>query len=153
MPLWVTIALTIWGVIGPFAGLLAGHLLSQSSQRKHWIADCKKQEYGELLRALMLHHFSLEGYLGSPGPMVTQVEREIKEREEEATIVIKNRIFLRKQIEHLKVYEKWAKAVKEFRSSRDVPTFSEAFNDIQSMIWHEVERDLLATGAGSRGLG
>jgi hypothetical protein len=89
MPLWVTLALTIWAAIGPMAGLLTGHLLSRSSQRKHWIADCKKQEYGELLRALMRHHFLLEDYLSSSGPMVGELERRIKEREEEAAIVIR----------------------------------------------------------------
>jgi hypothetical protein len=145
MPLWVTIALTIWGVIGPFAGILAGHVLSRSSQRKHWIADCKKQEYGELLRALMLHHFLLEDYWGSPGPMQGELERRIKEREEEAAIVIKNRIFLRKQMENLKVYDRWTKEVKDFRSSRDIRRFSDAFEEIQSAIWQEVERDLLVS--------
>jgi len=143
MPLWVTLSLTIWAAIGPMVGLLTGHLLSRSSQRKHWIADCKKQEYGELLRALMRHHFLLEDYLGSPGPMVGELERRIKEREEEAAIVIKNRLFLRKQIESLGLYERWNRSIKEFRKTQDVPTFSGSFDELQKAIWNEVKKDLL----------
>jgi hypothetical protein len=143
MPLWLTLTLTIWAAIGPMVGLLAGHLLSRSSQRKHWIADCKKQEYGELLRALMRHHFLLEDYLGSPGPMVGELERRIKEREEEAAIVIKNRIFLRRQIESLGLYERWGRSIKEFRKTQDVATFSGSFDELQKAIWNEVKKDLL----------
>jgi hypothetical protein len=143
MPLWLTLTLTIWAAIGPIVGLLAGHLLSRSSQRKHWIADCKKQEYGELLRALMRHHFLLEDYLGSPGPMVGELERRIKEREEEAAIVIKNRMFLRRQIESLGIYERWGRSIKEFRKTQDVATFSGSFDELQKAIWNEVKKDLL----------
>jgi hypothetical protein len=143
MPLWLTLTLTIWAAIGPMVGLLTGHLLSRSSQRKHWIADCKKQEYGELLRALMRHHFLLEDYLGSPGPMVGELERHIKEREEEAAIVIKNRIFLRRQIESLGLYERWGRSIKEFRKTQDVPAFSGSFDELQEAIWNEVKKDLL----------
>ena len=48
-PLWVTVFLAIWSVVGPIVGLLAGHFLSASSERKRWIADNEKEEYRKLL--------------------------------------------------------------------------------------------------------
>src|SRR5256885_515999 len=105
---------------------------SLSSTAKSWKVSC-----------LQPHHYLLEEYLGSPGPMVGELERRIDEREEEVAIVIKNRIFLRRQIESLELYERWGKSVKEFRKTQHVPTFRDSFDELQKAIWDEVKKDLL----------
>jgi hypothetical protein len=51
-PRGMQLFLTIWGVVGPMAGVGFGHYLSASSERKRWIADNEKDEYRKLLAAL-----------------------------------------------------------------------------------------------------
>jgi hypothetical protein len=47
-----TLALVLWGVIAPLVGILVGHYLSRSWQRKQWIQDRRKEEWRELLTIL-----------------------------------------------------------------------------------------------------
>jgi hypothetical protein len=48
-PLWVTVFLTIWAPVGPLVGILVGHYLTRSWERRQWIADNQKEEYKKLL--------------------------------------------------------------------------------------------------------
>jgi len=51
-PLWVTMFLTIWAPVGPLLGILVGHLLVRSWERKRWLADNRKEEYRRVLAGL-----------------------------------------------------------------------------------------------------
>jgi hypothetical protein len=42
----------IWAVAGPLIGVLIGAYVANRNQRKHWIADNKKEEYREVLVAM-----------------------------------------------------------------------------------------------------
>jgi hypothetical protein len=68
-PLWVSVFLAIWGVVGPTIGVLAGHYLSASSERKRWIADNQKEEYRRLLAALSKINIALCELRTSDGTM------------------------------------------------------------------------------------
>jgi hypothetical protein len=52
LPLWVTVFIAIWAVVWPLVGILLGHYLTRSWQRRQWIADNQKEEYRRLLVAL-----------------------------------------------------------------------------------------------------
>lgn len=52
LPLWMTLFLTIWAAVGPLVGILVGHYLTASWQRKQWIADNQKDEYRRVLAGL-----------------------------------------------------------------------------------------------------
>src|SRR5712692_8308724 len=52
MPLWVTISLTLWAAVGPLVGILIGHYLVRSWQRRQWLADNQKEEYRRVLAGL-----------------------------------------------------------------------------------------------------
>jgi len=44
--------LIVWGAIGPFVGILVGHVLTRSWQQKQWMLDRRKEEWRELLTTL-----------------------------------------------------------------------------------------------------
>jgi len=52
LPFWMTVSLTIWAAAGPLVGILLGHYLAASWQRKQWIADNQKEEYRRVLAGL-----------------------------------------------------------------------------------------------------
>jgi hypothetical protein len=39
-------AKSIWAVAGPLLDVLVGAYIANRNQRKHWIADCKKETWG-----------------------------------------------------------------------------------------------------------
>lgn len=42
-----------WAVLGPLLGVFIGAYIANRNQRKHWVAENKKQEYRELLSMLV----------------------------------------------------------------------------------------------------
>ncbi|MFL6305449.1 MAG: hypothetical protein ACJ72H_18115 [Candidatus Sulfotelmatobacter sp.] len=64
-PLWLTVLVYIWALIGPLAGILIGHYMVRSWERRRWLADNQKEEYRRVLTALnrmnnlvLVHHNS-----------------------------------------------------------------------------------------------
>jgi hypothetical protein len=48
----LTLFFSIWAAIGPLCGLVAGHILTRSWQRRQWILECRKAEFREVITAL-----------------------------------------------------------------------------------------------------
>jgi hypothetical protein len=134
MPLWVTVGLLIWGVIGPFVGLLIGHFLSVSSQRNHWIADNAKEEYRELLSALfdagnmaVLHR--------SLGREATFEEVSAEERSDHHLyMVLHTRLFIRDFVENEKIMERWSKCFAEYGESQDLEMLRKSLRDLIEFV-------------------
>ena len=51
-PLVMNATKGIWTVIGPLIGVFVGAYIANRNDRKHWIADRKREEYQKLLSAL-----------------------------------------------------------------------------------------------------
>jgi len=87
MPLWVTIFLTLWAAVGPLVGILIGHYLVRSWQKRQWLADNQKEEYRKVLAGLNRLNMVL----------VDQSHRdaqELKEAVQEITIALNTSLFI-----------------------------------------------------------
>ncbi len=110
IPLWVTIGGSF--SVGGLVGNLISFWLTSSLQRKNWIKDNKKQEWRELidalieaLRVMMAHRY--ESYTDN---MMTPAE-DARYREEairKGYVAIGDRIFIVKKVRDCKLPEQWA---------------------------------------------
>lgn len=49
----ITFYLTLWAAIGPLAGIVLGNYLTRSAHHKQWLRDNRKEEFKELMSALV----------------------------------------------------------------------------------------------------
>jgi hypothetical protein len=97
--LWVTIFLTLWASVGPLVGILIGHHLVKSWQRRQWLADNQKEEYRRVLAGLNRVNMALSQQY-CYGNVDAQ---EIKQALEELTIALNTTLFIREFLEESKV--------------------------------------------------
>ena len=134
MPLWSTVAVTIWALIGPLVGILVGHYLSKSWQREQWVADNRKVEYRELLKALTFAATVLMGYKGAPGAKNPEEQRRSVEAHNDALRCIADRMFIAEEIHKICLYDKWTAALLELQNTSDIHKFSDRFEEIRNNI-------------------
>jgi hypothetical protein len=102
-PWWVTVLLTIWALIGPLAGLLIGHYLVRSWERRRWLADNRKEEYRRLLTALnKLNILTIDWHRSDLSDRAAKVQP-IKETLDEASMAFNTSLFITDFLEQSKV--------------------------------------------------
>jgi hypothetical protein len=88
-PLWVTVLVYIWALIGPLAGILMGHYMVRSWERRRWLADNQKEEYRRVLTALNgMNHLVLTHHNTGTGN-----DQEVNESLNETTLAFNTCIF------------------------------------------------------------
>jgi hypothetical protein len=108
---WISNLITVIGTLG---GVFLGQYYTRKSQRDQWLLDNKKQEYRELLDALAAAHMSLmtnipldkNGFIlerRRPGPAEIIAYR-----------VMRDRIFIARDVEQEKLAKKWEQAAASF---------------------------------------
>jgi|ERR1700733_1051519 len=127
-PLWVTVFLTMWGVIGPIVGLLTGHYLSTSAQRKRWIADNQKDEYRKLLAALTKINVALLDLHTGNGDLET-----LNDGMSEFSQATNTCLFISEFLEKSKVLDEIKQAVQSFITVDDVQSY-------QGRYWNAVNQ-------------
>jgi hypothetical protein len=128
------ITVGLWSVVGPLVGIFIGAYIANRNQRKHWIADNKKQEFRELLSALVEASSSLIVFYT---PMVLQgpdEQRACDRAEKKSVEVIMDRIFIAREVKELDLQKRWSKALSEVRGTRNRTAFSDEFVKISSDI-------------------
>ena len=137
MPLWVTVFLTIWAPVGPLIGILIGHYLSRSQQRRQWVADNEVKEWRELLTILTTSFISIvqtdDKLPKVPGE---EIER-LKRRHEARTLaseVLANRIFIAHAVSSWKMFERWKGALERFDEDHNAASFGTAFGKLNALI-------------------
>ena len=127
MPLWVTIFLTLWAAVGPLVGILIGHYLVRSWQRRQWLADNQKEEYRRVLAGLNRLNMALvEQYCN--GNVDAQ---EIKQAMEESTIALNTSLFITDFLEGSQVAGDVLAAVKKLDQGS-------SFDDYHKEYWKAV---------------
>ena len=127
MPLWVRIFLTLWAAVGPLVGILIGHYLVRSWQRRQWLADNQKEEYRRVLAGLNRLNMALvEQYCN--GNVDAQ---EIKQAMEESTIALNTSLFITDFLEGSKVAGDVLAAVKKLDQGS-------SFDDYHKEYWKAV---------------
>jgi hypothetical protein len=61
-PWWATLILALWAAIGPLAGIVIGHTLVRSWERRRWLADNQKEEYRKVLGGLSRLNMALSDH-------------------------------------------------------------------------------------------
>lgn len=121
-PLWVTVFLTIWGVVGPIVGLLAGHFLSASTEHKRWIADNRKDEYRKLLGALAKVNVELLDLHSGSGNLET-----LDNGMNEFSQATNTCLFITDFLEKSKVLDDIKQAVQSFITGGDLKIYQEKY--------------------------
>jgi hypothetical protein len=125
----------IWSVAGPLVGVLIGAYVANRNQRKHWIADSKKQEYRELLTALTR---AFGGIVQVRGPGIVALQpadqRAYSEMETEALQTIRDRLFISDEVKQMDLLNRWTDATRSFDNTHNYLTFSTAFGKIAESI-------------------
>ena len=137
---WGTLLLTIWAVAGPLVGILFGHYLITSWQRRQWLADNRLQEWRELIAAIMTAFTAIAkiSQLSPDG----EVLRRLQEDGSRAIEVIGNRVFIHEDVERLKVLEQWNDATHTFFNDRDAKKFAERFHEVMLAIKNTAASDI-----------
>ena len=116
----LTIYLTLWGALGPLVGILVGHVLSRSWQRKQWLMDQRASEFRELVVAL---EDSLRAHLTKylfTEAFNREEHGEILGRQISFFTVVRTRIFTRNDVEHLNADERWGEAIHDYKAAGDI---------------------------------
>lgn len=138
----LTVFFAIWAAVGPLTGILIGHLLTRSWQRKQWLLDNKKGEYRELL-AILTRAYGTILRLQAPGrPRDADDERELSEAHLVALSVIRDRLFISRAPTLMRVLKLWQEATHVFESDGDFLAFRESYNNIHATIIGAADRDL-----------
>ncbi len=137
MPLWVTVFLTIWAPVGPLLGILIGHYLTRSQQRRQWVADNEVTEWRELLTTLTTSFIAIvqtdEKIPRVPGEEIAELKRWLQARTL-ANEVLTNRIFIAHTVRGWEMFTKWKTALARFDQDHDPETFGTAFGELNALI-------------------
>ena len=124
----------IWAVAGPLIGVVLGGYLSRMWQREQWVLDNKKQEYRELMTALTRTYGLFAQYKAPMVAIDAQTQRMLDEADAEALLILRDRLFIRKEIEDANVQSMWVGAVIAYDRTLDLSTFTHAFNNISDVL-------------------
>ena len=126
-PLWVTVFLTIWAALGPLLGIVVGHYLTRSWQRRQWIADNQKEEYRKLLAGLnRLNMVLIQDHTNQN--VGTQ---EIKDAMEEISMALNTSLFIVDFLEGSKVVDDVLQASRKLKQRGN-------FDDYREEYWKAV---------------
>jgi len=133
----------IWNVVGPLVGVFIGAYLTTHIQRKQWLLDNKKQEYRELLSTLTRCFNEIsEAHM----PMVAfspEDHRRHTAAVKESLAVIRDRIFIARDLEVMKLEDRWTLGLLGLNSvDRDASEFSALFGTLRAEILNAAERAL-----------
>jgi len=128
MPLWVTIFLTLWAAVGPLVGILIGHYLVRSWQRRQWLADNQKEEYRKVLAGLNRLHMLLTKQ--SCGKNVQELELAM----EEISIALNTSLFITDFLEKTKVAGDVLAAARKLAQSGNVDDYHKEYWKAANLI-------------------
>jgi hypothetical protein len=135
----------------PLAGIVIGHALTRSWQRKQWVLDNKKQEYRELLTTLTRCHAAITRLTSLvETPMVIPDRNRsvdynsLVETHAEALNVIRDRIFIADNVKRMDILNRWLQATKLYQEQQDVTAFRTRFEAISDLIVSSSARELKA---------
>jgi hypothetical protein len=140
-PSLLAVMLNIWAAVGPLVGIFIGTYLTQSSQRRQWIADNKVKEWRDLLGTLMTSMTTIIR-CSNIAPQTSEVAVEDLRARVAAGEVINNRLFVAREVRQGNILEKWHEAVKIFDENHDPKAFGTSLGKIQFQIEQGARADI-----------
>jgi hypothetical protein len=135
----VTLLVAGLGIGGTLGGIVVGHVLTRSWQRKQWILDSRKEEFRELLAATAksmdahIRFWHPEQSHDEPGQLIEAVAESFR--------VFHDRVFIVDEIQQLELEEIWVKATARFKESLDPFALFTAHARIAEAVSKAVRKD------------
>lgn len=126
----------IWAAVGPLAGIVIGHLLTRSWQRKQWLLDCRKEEFKELasvLSAEVLAHINWRAARRLRSSDAVPRANEARRAQLATLQVISDRVYIARDIAELKIHDRFnaiRTSLAKDDQQGDVETLRSLLNDI-----------------------
>jgi hypothetical protein len=131
-------AKTVALVLSPFvSGLVAAfavHFLTQSRESEKWILDCKKQEFRELLSSLSDAYIALVKMLLPLVPLDGSDERRLREIQADSVRMIRDRIFIAKEIPPNEISNRWLRAMQRYETTLSPQNLHDEYEQIRGQI-------------------
>ena len=122
------------GILGTLVGVVVGHMLSRSWQRKQWVLDNRKQEVQELLSALS-ETISAQMMTNLPfGSMDPADRNRIVEAQARSIRSIRTCVFLARDLDRIQLEQNWVKALGAFEEDRDTGELNTAFIRLRDQL-------------------
>lgn len=137
LPWWLTLGFAAWAAVGPVVGLLVGHFLTRSWEKKRWELDNRKQEAREILPALSAAYLALLNIGASrrvSGVIAGEEEKNAWLLTHDSFRALRDRIFLAHDLKGAKLLNRWTEAIKTFDHKNDLETLTKAYNAINDEI-------------------
>lgn len=121
---WVKTLLPIIAAVGV---VFLGAWLTHWRERKHWLNDCRKEEYKELLGVLtkatiaLIQHFDPSN--GPIGYWRPEKAYEPQDYYMQSLEVIRDRIYISDELKKMDVYNRWTEAMKALTITKDFKSF------------------------------
>lgn len=136
----LTTLLAFWAAIGPLVGIVVGHLLSRSWQRKQWYLDNRSQEYRELLSSLTNTYLQMMRFRSGTGgdkDLFIQLER----LKMDSFRVLRDRILISSELESADILTQWTEAFHNFENDQNERKFSDRFSSINEQLVRMARED------------
>lgn len=122
-----------WSVLGPLVGIAIGSYLTTHSQKTHWVLDNRRAEYRKLLSTLTRSYSGIVN-IYSRGLISGRDELKAENLRLESLNVIRDRIFIAKEVGDMGLLQKWASAGDKFLRTRDYDEFAKDFSVIADLV-------------------
>jgi hypothetical protein len=130
----VTLIVAVAGIAGTFGSGFLTQRLAQSSERKQWLRNARKEEFRELLTTLNRSFMTISELPKAGGLMEHRNRRSVEEAKAHALRVINDRIFIREDVKRDDIMARWAVPVSEFEKDLKVNEFANRFEDMSDLI-------------------
>jgi len=132
---WVAChAREIWIAVGPLAGVIIGSYIARRTQRKHWIADKKREEYRELITVLTGAFNSMRRRGHVKHVPTSEEQLHMMAAEDLAKITISDRIFIEQEVREMKILNRWMSLLDRFNADGDINAMSNGVGDIKANL-------------------
>ena len=137
----LTLFFAVWAALGPLTGLLLGHLLTRSWDRKRWLLDSRKQEFKELVSLMtadaVAHiHFTVDLQSSNHSRAADRIAI-LDELHDAALRALNDRIYIDRDLIELNVGERYMNVIEEMR---DGDISESATKRVRALIHEIVER-------------
>jgi hypothetical protein len=126
----------LWTAVGPLLGVLVGAFLARSWDKKKWMNDNRKEEFRELITALMNAAAALimQQIHANEQTIEMDEEENAQAMHLEAIKVMKTRIFIANDVKAMHIYERWTGAIKEMRKTKAVGGLEDTFETLTNEL-------------------
>lgn len=129
----VTLIVAGLGIGGTLGGIVVGHVLTRSWQRKQWILDNRKEEFRELLTALA-ESLRIQMTKHAGALLNASEQKALIDAQAMVMRTIRDRIFIANDVERLNIENVWSAAVMSHHRTLDITPLAYTYRSIRDEV-------------------